>query len=395
MSVFDMADDKKNHKLATRCIHAGDTVDPATGAVMPAIVTSTTFRQPAFNEPGEHVYSRASNPTRDALERCVAELESGARGLAFASGMAATANVLELLDAGDHVIAPADIYGGSLRLFKQVRTRTSGLEFSFVDFGDLANVERAIRPNTRLIWIETPTNPLLNIIDIQATAALARAHGILVAVDNTFATPCVQRPLELGCDIVMHSSTKYLGGHSDVLGGLNIVADAELGKELASLRSAAGGVAGPFDAYLVLRGVKTLALRMERHQANAMAVAQWLDGQPRAERVLYPGLDEHPRHEVAARQMDGYGGVVSFILRGDMADVGTFLNALRVFTLAESLGGVESLVGHPATMSHSSLSANERAGLGIPDNLIRLSVGIEDVDDLLADLSNALQSIRN
>jgi cystathionine gamma-lyase len=304
--------------------------------------------------------------------------------------MAATANVLELLDTGDHVIAPADLYGGSLRLFRHVRTRTSGLEFSFVDFSDLDNVERAIRPNTRLIWIETPTNPLLNIIDIEATATLAKSHGILAAIDNTFATPCVQRPLEAGFDIVMHSTTKYLGGHSDVLGGLNIVADEELGNRMASLRSATGGVAGPFDAYLVLRGVKTLALRMERHQANAMEVARWLDDRPEAERVYYPGLDGHPHHALAARQMEGYGGVVSFVLRGGLTDVGAFLNALQVFTLAESLGGVESLVGHPATMSHSSLSAEERAGLGIPENLIRLSVGIEAVEDLLVDLDQAL-----
>ena len=386
-----MVKSDNEHKMATRCIHAGDTVDTATGAVMPPIHTSTTFRQPAFNEPGEHVYARASNPTRDALERCVAELESGVRGLAFASGMAATANVLELLDAGDHVIVPADIYGGSLRLFRHVRTRTSRLEFSFVDFGDLDNVERAIRPNTRLIWIETPTNPLLNIIDLDATAALARAHGIMTAVDNTFATPCVQRPLEAGFDIVMHSTTKYFGGHSDVLGGLNIVADEALGKRMASLRSATGSVAGPFDAYLVLRGVKTLALRMERHQANAMQIARWLADRPEIERVYYPGLDGHPRHVLAVRQMTGgFGGVVSFLLRGGQAEVGAFLNALDVFTLAESLGGVESLVGHPATMSHSSLTAEERAGLGIPDNLIRLSVGIEDVDDLLADLDRAL-----
>lgn len=385
-----MANSHTEHKPETRCIHAGDTVDAATGGVMPPIAASTTFRQSGFDEPGEHVYSRASNPTRDALERCVAELESGTRGLAFASGMAATANVLELLDVGEHVVAPNGIYGGSLRLFKRVRTRTSGLEFSFADFGDLANVEPLIRPNTRLIWIETPTNPLLTIIDIEATVALARAHDILVAVDNTFATPLVQRPLEVGCDIVMHSTTKYLGGHSDALGGLNVVADEELGRQLASLRSATGGVAGPFDAYLVLRGVKTLALRMERHQSNAMKIAQWLADQSGVEHVYYPGLEQHPHHTVAARQMDGFGGVVSFVLRGSRTDVGAFLNTLEVFTLAESLGGVESLVGHPATMSHSSLSSEERAELGIPDNLIRLSVGIEHSDDLLADLDQAL-----
>lgn len=378
------------HKLATRCIHAGNTVDAATGAVVPPIVTSTTFEQPAFGEPGPFVYSRASNPTRDALERLVAELESGVRGLAFASGMAATATILELLDAGDHVIAPADIYGGTLRLFSEVRTRTFGLEFSFVNFCDLAEVERAIRPNTKLFWVETPTNPLLRIMDLEATVALARGHGVLVAVDNTFATPCVQRPLEFGCDIVMHSTTKYLGGHSDVLGGLNVVADEELGRRMVSMRSAVGGVAGPFDAYLTLRGVKTLALRMERHQANTMVMARWLDEHPKVEQVYYPGLDSHPQHALAAKQMDGFGAVVSFMLRGGLAEVGTFMNALDVFTLAESLGGVESLAGHPATMSHSNLTAGRRAQLGILDNLIRLSPGIEDIDDLLADLDYAL-----
>ena len=388
-----MKSEGKGHKLATRCIHAGDTVDPATGAVMPPIVTSTTFQQKAFGEPGDYVYSRASNPTRDALERCVAELESGVRGLAFSSGMAATATVLELLDAGAHVISPADIYGGTLRLFRQVRTRTSGLEFSFVDFCDLAEIEKAIRPTTRLIWVETPTNPLLRILDLEAIVAIARQHDILVCVDNTFATPCVQRPLELGCDIVMHSTTKYLGGHSDALGGLNVVADEALGKQMLSMRSAVGGVAGPFDAYLTLRGVKTLALRMERHQSNCAAIASWLEAQKNVERVFYPGLDSHPQHELASRQMEGYGAVVSFILRGDLSTVGTFMNRLEVFTLAESLGGVESLAGHPATMSHSNLSVSEREKLGILDNLVRLSAGIEDVDDLLVDLDRALSAV--
>jgi cystathionine gamma-lyase len=380
----------KEHKLATRCIHAGDTVDSATGAVMPPIVTSTTFKQKAFGEPGDYVYSRASNPTRDALERCVADLESGARGLAFSSGMAATATVLELLDAGAHVISPADIYGGTLRLFRQVRTRTSGLEFSFVDFCDPAEIEKAIRPTTRLIWVETPTNPLLRIFDLEAIVAVARQHDILVCVDNTFATPCVQRPLELGCDIVMHSTTKYLGGHSDVLGGLNVVADEALGQQMVSMRSAVGGVAGPYDAYLTLRGVKTLALRMERHQSNCAAIASWLEGQANVERVFYPGLESHPQHALASRQMSGYGAVVSFVLRGNLSNVGDFMNHLDVFTLAESLGGVESLAGHPASMSHSNLSPSEREDLGIVDNLIRLSAGIEDVDDLLADLDRAL-----
>lgn len=381
------------HKIATRCIHAGDTVDPATGAVMPPVVTSTTFRQPAFDEPGEYVYSRASNPTRDALERCVAELEGGARGLAFASGMAATAAVLELLDAGSHVIAPADIYGGSLRLFSEVRTRTSGLEFSFVDFGSPDEVKREIRANTKLLWVETPTNPLLGIIDLASTAALAHENQLLIAVDNTFATPCVQRPLEYGCDIVMHSTTKYLGGHSDALGGLNVVADNELGKRMQSLRSATGGVAGPFDAYLTLRGVKTLALRMQRHQESAHLLARQLDEHAKVERVFYPGLENHPGNELAKRQMDGFGGVVSFIISGGIPEVGRFMNALEVFTLAESLGGVESLAGHPATMSHSSVPAARRREVGIPDNLVRLSVGIEDIEDLITDIDRALSAV--
>jgi len=388
-----MGSHEKEHKLATRCIHAGDTVDPATGAVMPPIYTSTTFRQKAFGEPGDYVYSRASNPTRDALERCVAGLESGVRGLAFSSGMAATSTVLELLDAGAHVIAPADIYGGTLRLFSQVRTRTAGLEFSFIDFCNPAEIEKAIRPTTRLFWVETPTNPLLRIMDLEATVAIARQHDILVCVDNTFATPCIQRPLELGCDIVMHSTTKYLSGHSDVLGGLNVVADEALGKQMVSMRSAVGGVAGPFDAYLTLRGVKTLALRMERHQFNCAAIASWLEAQRNVERVFYPGLESHPQYELASKQMDGYGAVVSFVLHGDLSAVGTFMNHLEVFTLAESLGGVESLAGHPATMSHSNLPAAEREGLGISDNLIRLSVGIEDADDLLVDLDRALAAV--
>ena len=383
----------KGQRLATRCIHAGHTVDPATGAVMPPIYTSTTYRQKAFGEPGDYVYSRAANPTRDALERCVADLESGVRGLAFSSGMAATATVLELLDSGAHVIAPADMYGGTLRLFSQVRTRTAGLEFSFVDFCNLAEVEKAIRPTTRLFWVETPTNPLLRIIDLEATVELARQQKALVCVDNTFATPCLQRPLEIGCDIVMHSSTKFLSGHSDVLGGLNVVADETLGKQMASMRSAAGGVAGPFDAYLTLRGVKTLALRMEKHEANTMAIARWLEEQSKVEHVYYPGLSTHPQHELASRQMEGYGAVVSFVLRGDLSAVGAFMNHLEVMTFAESLGGVETLVGHPATMSHSNLSQAERLALGIPDNLIRLSSGIEDIDDLLVDLDRALSAV--
>jgi cystathionine gamma-lyase len=381
----------KTSQFETKVIHAGETTDAATGAVMPPIVTSTTFEWEALGQPREHIYTRSSNPTRDALERCVAELESGVRGLAYASGQAATAGILDLLDAGSHVIAPLDFYGGTRRLFDQVRRRISGLDFTFVDMTNPAGVAAAIRPATKLIWIETPTNPLLKITDIAAIVAIAQKHKLLTCADNTFATPCYQRPLELGVDVVMHSATKYFGGHSDVLGGVNVVADAELGKQLHQLRSASGGVLGPFDAYLVLRGIKTLALRMERHCANALAVAQHLEKQPRVARVYYPGLPAHPQHALAKRQMGGsFGGVVCFEIRGDPSTVGGFLNKLQVFTVAESLGAVESLAGQPATMSHSSVPTEERKKMGIADNLVRLSVGIEGVQDLLADLDQAL-----
>lgn len=382
----------KTSQFETRVIHAGETTDSATGAVMPPIVTSTTFEWEALGRPREHIYTRSSNPTRDALERCVAELESGVRGLAYASGQAATAGILDLLDAGSHVIAPLDFYGGTRRLFDQVRRRISGLEFTFVEMTDAGAVEAAIRPTTKLIWIETPTNPLLKITDIAAVVSIARKHKVLTCVDNTFATPCYQRPLELGVDIVMHSATKYLGGHSDVLGGINVVADAELGKHLHLLRSASGGVLGPFDSYLVLRGIKTLALRMERHCANALAVAQHLEKHPRVSRVYYPGLPAHPQHALAKKQMPGFGGVVCFEIKGDASTVGGFLNRLQVFTVAESLGAVESLAGQPATMSHSSVPAEERRKMGISETLVRLSVGIEGLQDLLADLDQALQS---
>ncbi len=380
-------------QFATKVIHAGQTTDAATGAVMPPIVLSTTFEWEALGQPREHIYTRSSNPTRDALERCVAELESGVRGLAYASGQAATAGILDLLDAGSHVIAPFDFYGGTRRLFDQVRRRTSALELSWVDMTDPSAVTAAIRPTTKLIWIETPTNPLLKITDIAAIVGIARQHKLLTCVDNTFATPCYQRPLELGADIVMHSATKYLGGHSDVLGGVNVVADAELGKQLHQLRSASGGVLGPFDAYLVLRGIKTLALRMERHCSNALAVAQHLEKHLRVARVYYPGLPAHPQHALAKRQMGGsFGGVVCFEIKGDAGSIGGFLNKLQVFTVAESLGAVESLAGQPATMSHSSVPPDERKKMGIADNLVRLSVGIEGIQDLLADLDQAFQS---
>jgi len=381
---------KKSSQFETRVIHGGETVDTSTGAVMPPIVTSTTFEWEGFGQPREHVYTRASNPTRDALERCVADLESGVRGLAYASGQAATAGILDLLDAGSHVIAPMDFYGGTRRLLDQVRRRVGGLELSYVDMTDAGAVAAVVRPTTKLIWIETPTNPLLNITDIAAIVAIARQHRILTCADNTFATPYYQRPLELGVDIVMHSATKYLGGHSDVLGGVNVVADAELGKRLHLMRSASGGVLGPFDSYLVLRGIKTLALRMERHCENALAVAQFLEKHPRVSRVYYPGLPAHPQHALAKKQMPGFGGVVCCEIKGGASAVAAFLNRLEVFTVAESLGAVESLAGQPATMSHSSVPADEQRKMGITESLVRLSIGIEAKQDLVADLEQAL-----
>jgi len=376
--------------IATLCIHAGDTQDPATGAVMPPIHTSVTFARPDPDSQQPYIYSRAGNPTRDALERCLAELEGGTRALAFASGMAATATVLELLDAGAHLIAPFDGYGGTFRIMSEVRPRSAGLQVSFVDCCDLGAIERAIRPETRMLWLETPTNPLLRIQDLSGAVAIARRHGILTVADNTFATPMLQRPLEHGCDIVMHSATKYLGGHSDVLGGFLVTASAELGARLHALRSVAGGVAGPFDSYLILRGIKTLALRMERHVSNAAAVADCLAAHPRVKQVHFPGLPQHPQHELAQRQMRGCGGMVSFEIAGGAAAARAFLGRLEIFTLAESLGGVESLAGYPYTMSHSAMPASQRRAAGIGEDLLRLSIGIEDAADLVADVEQAL-----
>lgn len=377
-------------KSATRCIHAGDTVDPATGAVMPPIHTSVTFAQEELGATRGYVYTRAGNPTRDALERCLADLEGGARALAFASGMAATATALELLDAGSHIIAPHDGYGGTFRILSEVRSRSAALQVSFVDCCDPGAIDKAIRPETKMLWLETPTNPLLRIQDLAGAAALARRRGIMTVVDNTFATPLLQRPLELGCDIVMHSATKYLGGHSDVLGGFLVAGSAELGKRLHLLRSMAGGVAGPFDSYLILRGIKTLALRMERHCANALAVAEFLERHRKVTRVFYPGLPTNPQYALARRQMSGFGGMLSFEIEGGAAAARAFLNKLEIFTLAESLGGVESLAGYPATMSHSAMPAEQRRAAGISDSLVRLSIGVEDAGDLIADVEQAL-----
>jgi len=382
---------RKTDKKETQCIHAGNTVDKVTGAVMPAIHPSSTFENEAFGEPREYIYSRGGNPTRAALERCAAELECGVQGFAFGSGMAAVAAVLDLLPANSHVILPNEVYGGTFRLVEDIRAHSSGIETTFVDFTDPANIVAASRDNTALVWFESPTNPLLSVLDIAAVAKAAHEIGALAAVDNTFATPLNQRPLELGCDIVMHSTTKYIGGHSDVIGGLAIVKDAELAEKLAGVAAVTGGIAGPFDAYLAFRGIKTLAVRMDRHQANSLAIAEWLENHARVQRVIYPGLPSHPQHELAKRQMDtGFGAVVSFELDGSQDDVAAFMNKLQIFAIAEGLGGVESLVGHPWTMSHSRVPVERKAELNLTQNLVRLSVGIEHVDDLIADLGQAL-----
>ena len=386
-----MSASSKTHGIGTRAIHAGQFPDPSTGAVMTPIYATSTYAQ---RSPGEHQgfeYSRTHNPTRFAYERCVAALENGTRGFAFASGLAATSTLLELLDSGDHVVAMDDIYGGSYRLFERVRRRSAGLDFSFVDLTDPAAFEAAIRPNTRLVWIETPTNPLLKIVDIAAIAAIAKKHSLLVAVDNTFASPILQRPIEHGADIVMHSATKYLNGHSDMVGGMLVVGDnAELAEQLAFLQNSIGAVQGPFDSFLALRGLKTLHLRMRAHCDNALALAQFLETHPAIEQVMYPGLASHPQHALAARQMDGFGGMLSICIKGGYAAAQRFCERTELFTLAESLGGVESLVNHPAVMTHASIPKERRAQLGVTDNLVRLSVGVENVEDLREELVRAL-----
>jgi cystathionine gamma-lyase len=388
------ANDERNAgrpALGTLAIHAGQEPDPSTGAVMTPIYATSTYVQ---SSPGEHrgfEYSRTQNPTRFAYERCVAALEGGGRGFAFASGLAATATILELLDSGSHVIATDDVYGGTYRLFERVRRRSAGLDFSWVDMSDPAAFEAAIRPETRMVWIETPTNPLLKLVEIARIAEIARKRGLIVVTDNTFSSPIVQRPLEHGAHIVMHSATKYLNGHSDMVGGMAIVGDdAELAEKMAFLQNSAGAVQGPFDSFLALRGLKTLHLRMRAHCDNAMELARWLQGHPAVERVVYPGLESHPQHALAARQMDGFGGMVSIFLAGGAGAARRFCERTRLFALAESLGGVESLVNHPAIMTHASVPPERRAALGIGDNLVRLSVGVEDVGDLRADLAEAL-----
>jgi cystathionine gamma-lyase len=379
-------------KFETKVIHAGQQPDPQTGAVMTPIYATSTYAQ---SSPGEHRgydYARTRNPTRDALEACLAALEGGHAGFAFASGMAAIGTVLELLDAGSHVIAMHDLYGGSYRILERVRKRSANMQASFIDLTDTNTLEKALLPNTRMVWVETPTNPLLKVVDLEAVAALARKHKLISVCDNTFASPWIQRPLELGFDIVVHSTTKYLNGHSDVIGGAAILREEKYKENLAFLQNAVGGVPSPFDCFLTLRGIKTLAVRMERHCGNAMHIAAWLEKHPKVQKVIYPGLASHPQHLLAARQMNyRYGGMVTVVLKGGLPASRRFLERCELFTLAESLGGVESLIEHPAIMTHASLPEDVRAGLGIDDGLVRLSVGIEGVDDLIAELQRALE----
>jgi cystathionine beta-lyase/cystathionine gamma-synthase len=381
----------ESYGFGTRAIHAGQAPDPTTGAIMPPISQSSTYVQ---ESPGKHKgyeYSRTQNPTRFAYERCIADLEGGTRAFAFASGLAATATVLDLLEPGAHVVASDDLYGGTYRLFTRVREKSAGIKVSYVDMRDAQNVERALTARTKLVWVETPTNPMLRLADLAAVAGIARKHKVLSCVDNTFASPYIQRPLEHGFDLVMHSATKFLNGHSDMVGGVIVAREAELGERMAFLQNAVGAVAGPFDSFLALRGLKTLALRMQRHCENGLALAQWLEKHPKVARVHYPGLRSHPQHALAKRQMHGrYGGMITIELKGGLKESRRFLERCELFALAESLGGVESLVDHPAIMTHASVPAATRRQLGISDTLCRLSVGVEELKDLQNDLANAL-----
>ncbi|TDR18372.1 trans-sulfuration enzyme family protein [Marinicella litoralis] len=385
---------KKNKKyqgLQTKAIHAGQFVDESTGAVMPPIYTSSTYVQ---SSPGKHQgfeYSRSHNPTRFAYERAVAAMENGSHGFAFASGMAATSTIIELLDSGDHVIAMDDLYGGTNRLFRMVRQRTANLDFDYVDLTqEINNLIQFVKPNTKMIWVETPTNPMLKVVDIEKIVTFAKQYGLLTVVDNTFASPYLQNPLSMGVDLVMHSATKFINGHSDMVGGFVAVNDNELAEQMGFLQNSIGGVAGPFDAYLALRGFKTLPLRMEKHCQNAQAIAEWLENDPRVEQVIYPGLPSHPQHELAKKQMRGFGGIITVLIKGGLEETTSMMEKCHLFALAESLGGIESLINHPAIMTHASVPTEQRAKIGITDNLVRLSVGIEDVEDLIAELDVAL-----
>src|ERR1700758_3845919 len=385
---------KRQYEFDTRAIHAGQEPDPTTGAIMTPIYATSTYVQ---ESPGKHKgfdYARSINPTRLAYEKCIADLESGSRGFAFASGLAAMSTVLELLDSGSHLVVSDDLYGGTFRLFDKVRRQSAGLEFTYVDLTDASRFEKAIKENTRMVWIETPSNPLLKIIDLEAIAKIARERNILSGSDNTFASPWIQRPLEFGFDIVVHSATKYLNGHSDLVGGVAVVGEKqELAERIAFLQNSIGAIAGAFDSFLVLRSLKTLALRMERHCANALEIARWLEEQGEIKSVHYPGLKSHPQHDLARTQMRAFGGMVTIVLKTDLAGTRRFLENTHLFALAESLGGVESLINHPALMTHASMPKEQREALGIGDSLVRLSVGIEDVRDLIDDLKIALEAI--
>ena len=380
------------HLFGTRAIHAGQTPDPTTGAVMQPIYATSTYVQ---SSPGVHKgfeYARTHNPTRMAFERCVADLENGVQGFAFASGLAASATILDTLDTGSHVIALDDLYGGTYRLFERVRRRSAGLDFTFIDMTDPSKIEDAIKPNTKMIWIESPSNPLLKLVDLAAVAAIAKKHKLIAVADNTFATPYLQRPLDHGFDLVIHSVTKYLNGHSDMVGGMVVAREAgELAEKMAFLHNAIGSILGPFDSFLALRGLKTLHLRMREHCTSALAIAEWLSTHPKVEKVFYPGLTTHPQHALAKRQMNGFGGMVTPVLKGTLDDSRRFLERLKIFVCAESLGGVESLAEHPAIMTHASIPAEVRKSLGISDSLVRLSVGVEDLADLKADIAQALE----
>jgi cystathionine gamma-lyase len=385
---------KRQQDFATRAIHAGQEPDPSTGAIMTPIYATSTYVQ---ESPGKHKgydYARSINPTRLAYERCIADLESGTRGWAFASGLAAMATSLDALDSGSHVVVSDDLYGGTFRLFERVRRRSANLDFTFVDLTDANRFEREIKPNTRMVWIETPSNPLLKIIDLEAIAKIAREKNIISVSDNTFASPWIQRPIEFGFDLVIHSATKYLGGHSDMVGGVIVVGEnKELGDQIAFLQNSVGAIAGPFDSFLALRSLKTLALRMERHCANALEIARWLEEQPDVKSVSYPGLKSHPQHDLARTQMRAFGGMVTIVLKTDLAGTRRFLENTHLFALAESLGGVESLINHPALMTHASVPKEQREALGVTDSLVRLSVGVEDVRDLIDDLQFAFEAI--
>ncbi|MEZ5894100.1 MAG: cystathionine gamma-synthase [Parvularculaceae bacterium] len=386
-------DGKNRPAFATRAIHAGQEPDPTTGAVMTPIYQTSTFAQ---ESPGVHkgfVYARGANPTRFAYERCIADLENGFRGFAFASGMAAISTMLELFPAGSHVVAMDDVYGGTFRLFERVRRASANLSFTYADLTDPAKFEAAITPETKLVWLETPTNPLLKIVDIEAIAKIAKKRGLIVGCDNTFASPYCQRPLDFGADIVMHSATKYIGGHSDLIGGVLVVNDKDLADRLAFLQNSVGAIQGPFDSFLALRGLKTLALRAERASSNAMALAEWLETHKSVARVVYPGLKSHPGHAVAKKQMDAFGGMMTIFLKGGLDAAKAMLERVELFTLAESLGGVESLIEHPGIMTHASIPAERRAEMGLDDSLVRLSIGIEDAGDLRRDLENALAGL--